>query len=547
MTLVSDDVPNARQMTESSEGIIFAGSGGKGKLYAVVPAVEGEAEVVIVDTSLTMPSGVALRGQDLYVAALNKVLRYRDIADTFRDDPEPEVITDVLPVDRVHDARYLAFGPDGHLYVSIGAPCEESCNRGSVDERYASILRMHPETGTTTVFARGVRASEGMDWHPETGELWFSDVGSDKLEHDTLPYNEPPDEINSVTEAGQHFGYPYFHAGNIRDRRFGRSANPYDFVAPEYAAQVLVRTLGVAFYTGDQFPADYCGALFLAENGTWDGWRKFGYGVGVLKFASHTAPTGTGAVYETFTDVWKKGVLTTGRPADVLVARDGSLLVSDGDYGERTRTGAIYRVTYNPQDPAAAPAAACSLASGVALATAGITATNAEVAEGTDLEFTVTLDKPAPKPEGVEVRVRVSETGDMLSTSGLQSVVFEAGQQSRTLTLASVNDAVVEGNGTVTAALAAGVGYEVGANSSAEVTVADDDTASFAVSFDPANVAEGEATSLNLAITNGVAFARTQNIALAYSGTASSDDHDGPASLELRAGVAGCIGDDGSG
>ncbi len=332
LSVVTDKVPNARQMAETDSGLLLVGSRSAGNLYAVRPAAGREAEVVTFASGLKVPSGIALIGDDLYVAALNRVLRYRDIERTFRDRPRPEVVTDTLPDERHHGWKYLSVGPDGHLYVPVGAPCNV-CRRE--EEVFATILRMHPDTGERSIYARGVRNSVGMDWHPETGKLWFTDNGRDWMGPDL-----PPEEVNVVEEAGAHYGFPHIHGRDIRDPEFGAEHDPADYLPPVYEIQAHSAALGMAFYDGDRFPPAYAGALFIAEHGSWNRLSKVGYRVSVVRAGTTEA--------EPFVDVWLDGEAVSGRPADVLVARDGTLLISD-DYG-----GRIYRVT--PVSPTAAGA-----------------------------------------------------------------------------------------------------------------------------------------------------------------------------------------------
>ena len=327
LSVLTDEVPGARQMAETQSGLLLVGSLRPGKLYAVLPDAEGEAEVVTFAQGLTVPSGLALIGEDLYVGALDRVLRYRAIETTFRDNPQPEIVTDSLPDKRHHGWKYLSVGTDGFLYVPVGAPCN-ICE--SDDPRFASILRMDPMTGKTTIYAAGVRNSVGMAWHPDTGELWFSDNGRDLLGDDV-----PAEEINRVTRAGDHYGYPYIHAGDILDPQFGRGYDPAEYVPPEIMIQAHSAALGLAFYTGAQFPESYRNALFIAEHGSWNRSSKVGYRVSVVRFGAAGGP-----VYEPFLDLWLKDDEVSGRPNDVLVSRDGSLLISDD------KVGAIYRMTY---------------------------------------------------------------------------------------------------------------------------------------------------------------------------------------------------------
>ena len=326
LSVLTDEVPGARQIAETESGLLLVGSLRDGNLYAVVPSANGRAEVVTFASGLILPSGLALIGEDLYVGALDRILRYRAIEKTYRDNPQPEIVTDKLPDERHHGWKSLSVGPDGFLYVPVGAPCN-ICE--SEDPRFASILRMDPMSGETTVYAAGVRNSVGMAWHPDTGELWFSDNGRDWLGDD-----EPAEEINRVTEAGAHYGYPYVHAGDISDPEFGAGHDPADYVAPEIRIQAHSAALGLAFYTGEQFPAAYRNALFIAEHGSWNRSSKVGYRVSVVRFSD------AGPEYKPFLDLWLKDEKVTGRPNDVLVSRDGSLLISDD------KTGAVYRVTY---------------------------------------------------------------------------------------------------------------------------------------------------------------------------------------------------------
>lgn len=346
-------VPRARQIAEADDGTLFVGAnrdcGDRGEVYAVVPRGGGDAEVVTVDQGLRCPSGVALRGGDLYVAARDRVLRYPDILGTFRRSPDPEVISDDLPSDAHHGWKYLVFGPDGYLYVPVGAPCNV-CDES--DERYASILRMDPDSGETTVYAHGVRNSVGMAWHPVTRQLWFSENGRDWSGDDV-----PADEINRVQSPGGHYGFPYVHQDHrpgrpvdYRDPQFGGGRNADDYLRSEYLVQAHSAALGIVFYDGDQFPSHFCGALFVAEHGSWNRYNagKAGYRVGVLRFADADSPSGARAVYEPFVEwqVQNTAQAHTGRPNDVVVARDGSLLIADD--APRVGSGAIYRVSYAP-------------------------------------------------------------------------------------------------------------------------------------------------------------------------------------------------------
>lgn len=327
--LFTDEVPNARQMAVSENGMLYVGTRRVGVVYAVKGLHAKDAmEVTVVDSGLVMPSGLAMLGDDLIVAALNRVLRYRNIDSTYTQNPEPEVITDSLPDAVAHGWKYVSVGPDGFLYLNVGAPCN-ICE--SADERFASIVRMNPDTGETSVYAHGVRNTVGMAWHPDTKELWFSDNGRDWMGDDV-----PHEEINVVKKPGGHFGYPYVHADDVLDPEFGRGVDVDDYERPVVNIQAHSAALGIDFYTHSQFPERYRGALFVAEHGSWNRSKRVGYRVSVV------LNTEEGLSYEPFIDHWLKDEKISGRPNDVLVLPDGTLLISD-DYA-----GAIYRVRYNP-------------------------------------------------------------------------------------------------------------------------------------------------------------------------------------------------------
>jgi glucose/arabinose dehydrogenase len=328
IAIFSDRVPGARQLARARSGTVFVGSIREGKVYAL-PNANRDAQADSVEVfadELTMPSGLAFIGDDLYVGALNRVLRYRKAGATRPPRAKAKVVTDVLPNKTHHGWKYLRAGPDGHLYVPVGAPCNVCL---SDDSRFASILRMNPKTGETTIYAQGIRNTVGMAFHPVTRELWFSDNGADMLGDDV-----PADEINHATGPGQHFGFPYVHAGDIPDPEFGTGRALDGYVPPVVKIQAHSAALGIAFYNGKMFPKAYDGALFIAEHGSWNRSRKVGYRVSVVRFDD------TGAHYEPFAEGWLVDEDAWGRPNDVLMAPDGSLLISDD------QAGAVYRVSY---------------------------------------------------------------------------------------------------------------------------------------------------------------------------------------------------------
>ncbi|MCX2739592.1 PQQ-dependent sugar dehydrogenase [Pontibacter anaerobius] len=324
------DVENARSMAMSESGILFVGTRSNDKVFAIVDEnKDGKAdEVVEVASGLNSPNGVAIRNGDLYVAEISRVLKYPNIEQNFRNKPKFEVVNDKFPSDTHHGWKYIAFGPDDKLYVPVGAPCNICKSEKPI---YASITRMNPDGTGLEIYAEGVRNTVGFDWHPETKNLYFTDNGRDMMGD-----NIPPDELNRAAEKGQHFGYPYCHAGTISDPEFGNQGNCDDFVAPVQNLNPHGGTLGMKFYTGSMFPDKYKNQIFIAEHGSWNRSQKIGYRV----MQATTDGSGNITGYKPFAEGWLEGEKDWGRPVDVLVMEDGSLLVSDD------KNNAIYRITY---------------------------------------------------------------------------------------------------------------------------------------------------------------------------------------------------------
>ncbi|MCR9263016.1 MAG: sorbosone dehydrogenase family protein [Flavobacteriaceae bacterium] len=329
----AENVEGARSMAIGDKGTLFVGTRNENKVYALQD-LDGDlkAEKIFeIASDLEQPNGVAFRDGSLYVAAVSKLLRYDNIEDNLANPPEPVVIYDDYPTEFHHGWKYIAFGPDGKLYVPVGAPCN-ICERSSEDERFATITRMDADGTNREIYAKGVRNTVGFTWHPETGELWFTDNNRDLMGDDL-----PPGELNRVIEAGQHFGYPYCHGGTVKDPEFGDQRPCSDFVAPAQAMGAHVAPLGVKFDTGSMFPTEYKGHAFVAEHGSWNRSSKVGYRVTLVKLENSEAVS-----YEPFIDGWldEEKQEAFGRPVDLLFMKDGSLLISD-DVGN-----AIYRVTY---------------------------------------------------------------------------------------------------------------------------------------------------------------------------------------------------------
>jgi glucose/arabinose dehydrogenase len=325
----ADQLDEARSMAYADGGTLFVGRRDGGRVSALRDTTgDHRADVVYtVDAGLNTPNGVALHEGDLYVAEISRILRYDDIEANLASPPEPTVVVDGLPEETHHGWKYIAFGPDGKLYVPVGAPCN-ICNP---DPPFATILRMNPDGTEREVVARGVRNSVGFDWHPETEALWFTDNGRDWMGDD-----RPPCELNRVSEPGQHFGYPFVHGADLLDPEFGSGKDPADYTAPVQELGPHVAPLGMEFYTGAMFPEAYRGQVLIAEHGSWNRSDKIGYRVTLVRLDE----TREAAAYEPFARGWLQGESNWGRPVDLEQLPDGSLLVSDD------QTGAIYRISY---------------------------------------------------------------------------------------------------------------------------------------------------------------------------------------------------------
>jgi len=321
------DVPNARSLALGEDGVIFVSNRRGNSVYAVVPQSNANPQVIKIVSGLSMPNGIAFYDGDLYIAEVERVLRFSDIADRLNDMPTPEVLDIELPGEKHHGWRYIGFGPDGKLYIAIGAPCN-ICDRG--DEGFAQIIRVNPDGSERETYAEGVRNSVGFTWHPETDELWFTDNGRDRMGDDI-----PPDELNHAPQSGLHFGYPYCHGGDIPDPEFGEGSNCEDYTPPAQELGPHVAALGVKFYTGDMFPSEFHEQLFIAEHGSWNRSKKIGYRISLVSLEN-----GTPVSYDVFAEGWLRRKKASGRPVDLLVLADGSLLVSDDDAGK------LYRISY---------------------------------------------------------------------------------------------------------------------------------------------------------------------------------------------------------
>ncbi len=326
--LYAQGVINARMMCRGDNGTIFVGSRREGSVYALRDNDQDfvAESVQNVACDLYMPNGVAFRDGNLYVAEVNKVWRYDNIEKALPEIPEPVLITDKLPSDGHHGWKFIRFGPDGKLYVPIGAPCNICLKEEPV---YASICRMNPDGSDFEVYAHGVRNTVGFDWHPSTGELYFGDNGRDWMGDDM-----PPCELNRATKIGQHFGYPWCHGGKYLDDEItGRACD--EFTAPAQNLGAHVAPVGMRFYTGTMLPKETHNQIILCEHGSWNREQKVGYRLVLLSLNNK----GEVVSYKPFIDGWLQNENSIGRPADIEVLPDGSLLISDD------LNGVIYRVS----------------------------------------------------------------------------------------------------------------------------------------------------------------------------------------------------------
>lgn len=332
----AQDVENARQLALGDKGTVFAGSRSAGNVYALVDtnADHKADKKYLIAEDLNMPSGIAYKDGSLYVAAVNRILRYDDIENRLANPPDPVVITDALPDDEHHGWKYLGFGPDGYLYVPVGVPCNICL---SSDPRHGTILKMDAKTGVYETYASGVRNSVGFDWHPQTRELWFTDNGRDWMGDDL-----PPDELNRAPVTGLNFGFPYVHGAAVLDPEFGPRLDesmtaPDEFVKPALELGAHVAPLGMSFYTGRQFPQHYQGRILIAEHGSWNRSSKTGYRV-ISVILQGNRVVGV----EPFVMGWLDHETQNhwGRPMDIINMPDGSVLVSDD------HAGAVYRIRY---------------------------------------------------------------------------------------------------------------------------------------------------------------------------------------------------------
>lgn len=319
--IYTDKVPNARAMDFAEDGTLFVGSMTAGKVYAVNP----DRSVIVIGDNLEMPTGLDYYAGDLYVSEVSRILKFKEILGHLDKPQKPIIVNSNFPKETWHGWKFIRVGPDGRLYVPVGAQCNV-CLPDSV--WFARIFRMTLDGSTIEYYAEGVRNTVGFDWNPVTGVLWFTDNGRDEMGDDIHP-----DELNKARVAGQHFGFPYLH-GNIKDPEFwAKGPKSVVFTSPAYQLPAHVAPLGMRFYSGEMFDDRYRGGIFIAEHGSWNRSEKVGYRVTFIAVKEERA-----SAYEVFAEGWLQGETPWGRPADVQVGPDGSLFVSDD------MAGCVYRI-----------------------------------------------------------------------------------------------------------------------------------------------------------------------------------------------------------
>lgn len=329
VSLVSDQVPGAREMAVGARGTLFVGSMGVGRVYAL-SGIDGSGPVRVrtIAHGLNLPVGVAFHGGDLYVSDMDRIVVLRDIENHLDAPPRPEPVGAELPYrPGDHSWKFIAFGPDDRLYVPIGAPC----NICDVGHEFGRIISMAPDGTDRRDVAFGIRNSVGLTWREGTDTLWFTDNGRDNMGDDV-----PADELNRLDRVGQSFGYPYCHQGNVPDPQFGRRRACSEFTPPALLLGAHVAALGLRFYEGRQFPAAYRGNIMIAEHGSWNRSQLAGYQVVTVHFGANGVPQPPTVLVSGF----RQGQNAWGRPVDVQPLPDGSMLISDD------QSGAIYRLTY---------------------------------------------------------------------------------------------------------------------------------------------------------------------------------------------------------
>lgn len=329
ISIYAREVSNARSLALSENNVLYAGSRRGGKVHAIADTNSDfiADKVSVIAEGLNIPNGVALKNGDLYVAEVNRILLFKDIDSRINfGNPKYTVVTDKYPSEGHHGWKFIRFGPDGKLYVPVGAPC----NTCEPDADHAVITRINDDGSGKEIFVKGVRNTVGFDWDPNSKELWFTDNGRDMLGDDT-----PPEELNRVTKAGEHFGFPYRYGKTIIDSEFKTDKKPEEFTSPQMEFPAHSAGLGMRFYTGDSFPSEYKNDIFIAYHGSWNRSKPQGYYIMRIDMEDGEIKN-----QELFASGWLIDEKYWGRPVDIEIMADGSILVSDD------HANVIYRIHY---------------------------------------------------------------------------------------------------------------------------------------------------------------------------------------------------------
>ena len=339
-------VPDARDMAMAPQGtVLFVGTR-KDKVWVVSDrdrdGVADEVKDFAPSIEFDVPNGVQFSKDGfLYIAETNQV-RVFPAAEFFYEGPDVVAVDVVAKGNLIpegeesynHTARVVDIGPDNKLYVSLGQPYNVTPPEKLElykETGIGGIIRMERDGSNREVYTYGVRNSVGHDFHPETGDLWWTDNQVDGMGDDI-----PPGELNRQTAAGQHFGHPWFGGGTTRTNEYIDDTPPEGIVHPAVETTAHCGDLGMAFYTGSQFPAKYKNAIFSAQHGSWNRTEPCGARVMV----TYIDQDGN-ATMEPFAEGWlNANGEYDGRPMSIEVLKDGSMLVSD-DYA-----GAIYKISY---------------------------------------------------------------------------------------------------------------------------------------------------------------------------------------------------------
>ncbi len=322
-------IPNARTLRLGDKGTVFVSNRVLDKVYAITDK-GGKREVKVIASGLDRPNGLAFKDGTLYIAEGTRISKLEKVEDNLANPGKPVAVYSDLPNHASHGWRYIGIGPDGKLYINVGAPCN-ICEPPATN---AQIRRLNLDGSGADIYARGVRNSVGFDWHPVSKEFYFTEHGRDWLSEDL-----PEDELNRVTKPGQHFGFPYCHNGTHTDRDVGWGRSCEEFEKPVALMGPHSAVLGMRFYTGSMFPKEYRNAIFMARHGSWNRTKKIGGDVVVVKLNKD----GTVKSQAPFLTGFLENNQYSGRPVDVLQMPDGSLLVSD-DYA-----GAVWRISYGKE------------------------------------------------------------------------------------------------------------------------------------------------------------------------------------------------------